>query len=131
MNGREVCCDYCGRRAEYVDSSVIYGKSYGMIYLCRPCRAYVGVHDGTNKPLGRLADAELREWKKRAHAAFDPIWQYGRFRRKRNAAYAWLAGKMGLAKEETHIGMFDVSQCKQVIQIMYDERRNTNEFREF
>lgn len=125
-NGREVYCDYCGRRAEYVDSAEIYhGKSYGMIYLCRPCRAYVGVHDGTNKPLGRLADAELREWKKRAHAAFDPIWQQGRFRKKRNKAYAWLAEKMGLTKEETHIGMFDVPQCKQVIQIMYDERRNT------
>ena len=31
--------------------------------------AYVGVHKGTDKPLGRLANAELRYWKKRAHAA--------------------------------------------------------------
>lgn len=53
--GLEICCDYCGGPTEYVDSSVIYGRSYGMIYLCRPCRAYVGVHRGTNKPLGRLA----------------------------------------------------------------------------
>lgn len=27
-------CPYCGNRTEYVDSSVIYGRSYGMIYLC-------------------------------------------------------------------------------------------------
>ena len=47
---KEVYCDYCGRRAEFVDSKVIYGKSYGMIYLCRCCPgyAYVGVHKGTD-----------------------------------------------------------------------------------
>ena len=29
---RKVYCDYCGRQAEYVDSKVVYGKSYGMMY---------------------------------------------------------------------------------------------------
>ena len=51
---RKVYCDYCGRQAEYVDSKIVYGKSYGMMYLCRNCMAYVGVHKGTDKPLGRL-----------------------------------------------------------------------------
>lgn len=109
---RKVYCDYCGRQAEYVDSKVVYGKSYGMMYLCRNCMAYVGVHKGTDKPLGRLANAELRYWKKRAHAVFDPLWQRGRFRGHRNAAYGWLAQKMGLPVEQTHIGMFDVAQCR-------------------
>lgn len=124
--GQEVYCPYCGSKAEYVDSSEIYGKSYGMVYLCRPCDAYVGVHDGTDTPLGRLANRDLRRWRNRAHAAFDPLWQKGPYRRRRNDAYAWLAGKMGLTKEETHIAMFDVEQCKQVIQIMDYERRNPN-----
>ncbi|MBR5022810.1 MAG: DUF3268 family zinc-finger domain-containing protein [Oscillospiraceae bacterium] len=124
--GQEVYCPYCGNKAEYVDSAEIYGKSYGMVYLCRPCDAYVGVHDGTDTPLGRLANRDLRRWRNRAHAAFDPLWQQGRYRRRRNDAYAWLAGKMGLTKEETHIAMFDVEQCKQVIQIMDNERRNPN-----
>jgi len=88
-----------------------------MIYLCRPCNAYVGVHRGSNKPLGRLANAELRQWKQAAHAAFDPLWKTGRFRGKRNGAYKWLAAQMGLPVEETHIGMFDVEKCKRVIQI--------------
>lgn len=118
-----VRCDYCGRRAELVDSKVIYGKDYGhKVYLCRPCMAYVGCHKGTTKPLGRLANAELREWKKRAHAAFDPLWQYGRFKGYRNAAYAWLADRMGLPVKETHIGIFDVSQCKRVVAICRNER---------
>lgn len=118
---KKVCCPYCGRQAEFVDSKVVYGKSYGMIYLCRNCMAYVGVHKGTDKPLGRLANAELRYWKKAAHAAFDPLWQYGFFKGRRKAAYRWLAKKMDLPLEETHIGMFDVSQCKRVIKILEKE----------
>lgn len=124
--GQDVYCPYCGKKAEYVDTIEIYGKSYGMAYLCRPCDAYVGVHDGTDTPLGQLANRELRRWRNRAHAAFDPLWQQGPYRHRRNDAYAWLAGKMGLTKEETHIAMFDVEQCKQVIQIMNNERRNPN-----
>lgn len=121
----EVYCDYCGRRAEYVDSKVIYGKSYGMVYLCRHCDAYVGVHKGTDKPLGRLADAELRRWKRNAHDAFDPLWKYGRFRGRRNAAYQWLSERLGLPVEKTHIGMFDVGLCQKTVQICREERRST------
>lgn len=120
---RTVICPYCGSQAAYVDSKVIYGRSYGMIYLCRPCNAYVGVHKGTDQPLGRLANAELRIWKRAAHSAFDPLWKYGRFRGYRNVAYQWLAGKMGLRAESTHIGMFDVDECKEVIRICKVERR--------
>lgn len=114
---RKVNCDYCGRPAEYVDSRVVYGRSYGMMYLCRHCNAYVGVHDGTDIPLGRLADSRLRYWKKAAHSAFDPLWKQGRFRGRRDAAYRWLSKCMGLPPEETHIGMFDIDICKQTIQI--------------
>lgn len=121
MKKKTVYCDYCGRRAEYVDSKIIYGKSYGMIYLCRNCMAYVGVHKGTSTPLGRLANAELRHWKMHAHAVFDPLWQYGRFKGRRNAAYAWLSQQMGLPIQRTHIGMFDVQQCKQVVEICRKE----------
>ncbi|MBL0255764.1 MAG: hypothetical protein IPQ27_12795, partial [Chitinophagaceae bacterium] len=41
-------CPYCGNKTEYIDSSFIYGKSYGMIYICKPYDAYVGVHKGTD-----------------------------------------------------------------------------------
>ena len=119
---RDIYCDYCHRLTEYVDSSEVYSASYGMIYLCRHCKAWVGVHKGTDKPLGRLADAELRLWKKNAHNAFDPLWKYGRFRGHRPEAYAWLAEQMGLSVDDTHIGTFDVPQCKQVVEICHKER---------
>lgn len=65
MKGRIVICDYCGTPADFVDSSVVYhGHSFGMIYLCPRCGAYVGVHKGSDKPLGRLANSELRNWKR-------------------------------------------------------------------
>lgn len=117
---KEVYCGYCGKQAEFVDSKVIYhGKSYGMIYLCRCCPgyAYVGVHKGTDRPKGTLANAELREWRKAAHHAFDPLWQQGSFKHRRKAAYSWLAQMMGLPVAEAHIGLFDASKCQQVINI--------------
>lgn len=36
-----VICDYCGKPARYVDSAVVYGKSYGMICHCPKCKAWV------------------------------------------------------------------------------------------
>lgn len=131
-------CPYCSQPSVYVDSAEVYqGRSYGMIYLCRPCDAYVGVHKGTEKPLGRLANKELRQWKMKAHAAFDPIWQERARRRRagrpnkagkpggeqckpvhsRAAAYSWLAQQMGIEREECHIGMFDVELCQRAVEI--------------
>src|SRR5580700_2416837 len=73
-----VICPYCEQPAKLVDSAEIYGgRSYGWAYLCSPCRAYVGCHDGTKRPLGRLANADLRAAKIRAHDAFDKLWRGG------------------------------------------------------
>jgi hypothetical protein len=108
-------CPYCGKEPEFVDSEIVYGKSYGMIYLCRTCKAYVGVHKGTDKPLGRLANTELREYKKKAHTAFDPLWKSRRMKRKQ--AYKWLSEQLSLPESETHIGMFDIDMCKKVIEV--------------
>ena len=118
----KVYCDYCGKRAEYVDSAEVYGgRSHGMIYLCRDCGAYTGVDRCTARPLGRLANAELRHWKVEAHKAFDPLWKYGRMRR--SEAYIWLAVKMGIPVKRAHIGMFNIKQCKQVVEICVKRSR--------
>ena len=91
----EVICPYCGKPAALVDDEVIYGRSYGhKAYWCKPCDAYVGCHKGTETPMGRLANRELRKWKMRAHAAFDMIWKC-RYMRRYNA-YAWLAEELNI-----------------------------------
>ena len=108
-------CPYCLQPSKLEDSKVVYGRSYGLIYLCSPCHAWVGVHAGTKNALGRLANAKLRELKKSAHNAFDPIWKKGEM--KRSKAYLWLAGAMGIDKDLCHIGMFSEDQCRQVIEL--------------
>lgn len=115
-------CPYCKEKSKYVDSSIVYGKSYGMIYLCKPCGAWVGVHKGTDKALGRLANKELRLWKREAHKWFDGLWEakiakgFSRYE-ARSSAYKWLSEKLQIAPEYTHIGMFDIEQCKNLIEL--------------
>lgn len=115
-------CPYCGDQAELVTGVVIYPHRPDLadkkFYVCRPCAAYVGCHPGTDIPLGRLADLELRKAKQKAHAAFDPLWLGTLLHRpemKRRAAYVWLAKALGLSEAETHIGMFDVETCLKVV----------------
>lgn len=66
------------QEAVWTENKAIYGRNHGrsfMCYLCRPCNAYVGCHNNTRKPLGTMADAETREWRKKAHAVIDLIWK--------------------------------------------------------
>ena len=121
---RGIKCPYCERPAELVDSKIIYGRTYGMAWFCKPCDAWVGCHKNskTHAPLGRLANAELRDWKKKAHAVFDPLWQRKMRRdncskgQARKAAYGWLAKQLEIAMRDCHIGMFDIEKCKKVVE---------------
>ncbi len=107
-------CPYCNSETVFVDSSIIYGRSYGMIYLCKPCDAYCGVHKGTDKSLGRLANSELRQWKKEAHKFFDVLWKDKHLVRKE--AYRKLGEFLDIPASLTHIGMFDVETCMKVVE---------------
>ncbi len=115
MEGR--ICPYCMNQTQYVDSSVVYGRSYGMIYLCKPCDAYVGVHKGTNEALGRLADKDLRFWKKEAHKYFDALWRRKKSKGARSRGYAWLAKQLKISPELCHIGMFDIKTCQEAVNL--------------
>lgn len=115
---RAPICPYCHMPSVYVTGAILYpkyprlhGKSF---WLCRPCDAYVGCHAGTANPLGRLANAELRAAKMRAHAAFDPIWRDGKV--GRTEAYRWLANRLGLSRRDAHIGNFDIELCNRVVE---------------
>lgn len=116
---RTVTCPYCCGIAPMVTGEVLYPHRKDLhekkFYACIACDAYVGCHDGTDKPLGRLADAELRRWKSSAHAAFDPKWRSVGM--KRRDAYKWLADTLGIDTRSCHIGMFDVAMCKKVVEV--------------
>lgn len=119
-------CPYCGHTSRLVDDSVVYSRGFGSkVYYCQPCSAWVGIHRGSTncKPLGRLANKELRQLKVRAHFLFDALWRSAMKTRRwtkgraRRAAYGWLAEQMGIPFEQCHIGMFDDEQTSRVITI--------------
>ena len=108
-------CPYCGRKTVLTDSAEIYGRSYGLIYLCRPCRAYVGCHKGTTRALGRLANEELRVAKHQAHEAMDRLWKEKII--PRSEAYRWLAIELEIDPDYAHIGMLDADQCHKSVEV--------------
>lgn len=111
-------CPYCGAGSKLIDSELIYGKSYGMAYVCENyprCDAYVGTHKGTTWPRGTLANKELRDYRKKAHLLFDSIWRIKDV--NRTQAYRWLAEKLDMQFTNTHIGYFDLETCLKVISI--------------
>lgn len=118
-------CPYCFSEVIYTSNKVIYGKEFGngKCYKCTHCDAYVGVHNGTNIPLGRLANKELRELKKQAHALFDPIWKTKQ--KTRSEAYADLAKALGIPKEECHFGWFDQAMLLKSIAILQPKINTT------
>lgn len=117
-------CPYCGGETRlHPDSSAFYrGQDYGPVWACVGCGAYVGCHPGTTRPLGRVADAELRRMKMAAHDAFDRLWrrkmqrdQCGK-QKARGLAYKWLAGELGIPAKHCHIGYFDSAMCARVVE---------------
>lgn len=132
MNGKEskppvrVICPYCDKDAVLVKDTEVYRRSYGgMVWFCKPCMAWVGCHRNSkdHKPLGRLANAELRRWKQNAHRVFDPMWK-AKIRRDecskhkaRSAGYRWLSEQLGISHKECHIGMFDVALCVATVEV--------------
>lgn len=127
-------CPYCGLNAELVDAIVVYRKSYGMLWICQPCQAWVGVHKNSksSKPLGTLANAELRKLRSETHKAFDPFWEAlvagGCVRGKaRHDTYRKLAAVMGIATKQCHVAQFNETLCQRVLEVCAGWKRAADE----
>lgn len=122
---RPLNCDYCySPKIRLAQNSVLYGRNYGdwpLIWFCVDCNAAVGCHPGTDIPLGKMADRATRQWRKKAHEAFDPIWKETKWL-TRYKAYAWLASKLGIKTEDCHISWFNAKTCQRVIEICNTEK---------
>lgn len=61
-------------------------------------------------------DAETFELRKRAHAAFDPLWKGSMLKfQRRPEAYRWMQEVMKLGPRECHIGLFNAQQCRELL----------------
>jgi len=86
---------------------------YGLRHNCTVEFCSVAMWDGsTSTP----ATKEVRDARKRAHAAFDPLWKDGDI--SRGTLYKQLASFMGLTNDRCHIGYFDEAQCDRVIEFV-------------
>lgn len=120
----DIRCPYCGKIAAWVPNEQVYGKRYGksfMCYYCAPCDAYVGCHNNTRKPLGVMANKELRGWRMKAHNMVDPLWKSGRFRR--DVVYMRLSQVLG---RPVHVGEADIVMCKEIIEKVPEIFRTNN-----
>ena len=108
-----------------------------MIYACFDCDARVGTHKTTNVALGRLANAELRNWKIKAHHYFDLIARSDLVHKildsthpgenGRAKAYRWLSIQMKMDRDYCHVGMFDVDQCRKAVEICQETLKSLGE----
>lgn len=116
-SGRDLECPMCGASARLVNSKQIYGKYFGLMWVCEnypECNCYVGCHMGTTKPLGNLANKATRKARMRAHSVFDKLWKDGIMPRK--IAYEEAAYLMG--KYPFHIGELSEQECNKFINLV-------------
>lgn len=114
---KNVNCDYCNSKTSVVKGTVLYGPNHRLsnkkFYYCEPCQAWVGMHEGSKKPFGSLANVRLRKKRLEAHKVFDIFWIHAKNpQEERKTAYAWLASKMNIPIDKCHIGMFNEEECK-------------------
>jgi hypothetical protein len=123
-------CDYCGKPAALIRSgedAYPYREDHGPLWLCAPCQAWIGIFPRStrNVPLGRLADAQLRDLKAKLHAALEPLAQ-AKVRRDgcnifeaRAKGLKWLAQEIGATlPEKSSIHTLDADQCARSIAVI-------------
>lgn len=118
---------HCGARAVLRQSTYIYGNHAkdGYLYVCSRypvCDSYVGAHTKSRKPMGFLANGELRSKRIQAHRAFDRLWKSGLM--TRSQAYIWMQAKFSLNGEQAHIALFSEYMCDQLIAVCSQVIRN-------
>lgn len=93
-----------------------------VIYRCARrtttgCRGSHGAKpDGA--PLGVPASWQVRQERRKAHAAFDQLWNGPKAPMSRGVAYQWLQDAMGMTHDQAHISRFDAEQSKRVVALL-------------
>lgn len=114
----DLICPDCGALM------VLRSSKYGVFYGCSTypaCRSAHGAHKDGGAPLGIPANKETKDWRIKAHNAFDQLWKVKGMKRK--DAYRWMREAMSLPKEDCHIGRFNIDQCNELIGLVFQKLR--------
>lgn len=127
-------CPYCNQPANLVYGSQVYGNRSPpeiarlRIWSCKGCRAHTRCHPNSLRPMGTLAREDLRKARQEAHKALDSLWtcrpRYKERKAARQETYLWLQQAMGLTESECHIGLFNIEQCRRVIELCEERKSN-------
>lgn len=107
--------------------SVIKLDNY--LYVCSgypSCDSYI-VHKKSMRPMGTLANGDLRHKRIEAHRALNKVVQAGIM--TKHGAYIWLQNRLCLREKDMHIGMFSEYRCEETIRecnILMEQYAKTN-----
>ena len=100
-------CPYCKRPGVLRPAAYVYGDNNldpeKYLYVCSgypSCDSYIGAHKKSMRPMGTMADSNLRNKRIEAHRALDAIWKNGYM--TKHSTYIWLQNRLNL-RERTHI----------------------------
>lgn len=115
-------CPYCGGKPKYISGNKLYNKNIGMIYVCENCDAYIGVYGSTKRPLGRLANSELRKKKQETNYYINAIIQKavkkGQHRSEaKKSTLKWLGNNLEVDVTHMQTNMFDIDLCEETIKL--------------
>jgi len=89
------------------------------------CDSYIGAHKKSMRPMGTMADSNLRNKRIEAHRALDAIWKNGYM--TKHSTYIWLQNRLNLREKDTHIGKFSYYLCEQTIRECTDYIKSREE----
>lgn len=122
MKNYQIRCPYCGAAAAMRPAGDIYGyspQSKGKhLYVCTNwpvCDSYVAAHKDDLRPMGTMANGELRHKRILAHKALDSYQKATHMNKW--AGYVWLQVKLGMEPDKAHIAMFSEEECDRVIDL--------------
>ena len=95
------------------------------LYVCSrwpECDAYVAAHKASKRPMGTLANGNLRHKRILAHHALEEFQRAQHM--EKWAVYLWLQGKLGLYEEQAHIGLFSGQMCDHVVSLCHQAIEN-------
>ena len=134
QQNEKLYCPYCGGLAGLRPAEYVYGERNlnpdNYLYVCSgypSCDSYIGVHKKSMRPMGTLANGDLRHKRIEAHRALNKVVQAGVM--TKHGAYIWLQNRLCLREKDMHIGMFSEYRCEETIRecnILMEQYAKTN-----
>ena len=117
QQNEKLYCPYCGGLAVLRPAEYVYGeRNLNPITICmfavvtHPVILILESIKKSMRPMGTLANGDLRHKRIEAHRALNKVVQAGIM--TKHGAYIWLQNRLCLREKDMHIGMFSEYRCE-------------------